>query len=312
MTIPDLRISLAAQPDYNETTLAETLHNLLAPATAAITLRGTTVLLKPNLLTSQNCKLSCTDARFIVAAARWFVDQGSKVLVGDSPSFGSARSVLNSAGALQPLQAMQVPVAEFRQHRMVQLANGIRVGLAQAALDCDLLVNLPKVKAHGQARVTLAVKNCFGCVSGFQKPWWHMLHGGANGMFFDMLTDLLTQLPPSLHLVDGITAMHKTGPINGKAFSLGCIVCGTNPVAVDTALLYILQIPFDHSPLWLAAKKAGLVGTDLAELELDRQLLDTLRVKGFRVPAELAPVRFNPLRFLKNSGKRLWLRLHAG
>ncbi|MDO5674042.1 MAG: DUF362 domain-containing protein [bacterium] len=303
-------IYLAAQADYNEQALAEKIQTLLEPVTAS-NLHSTKVLLKPNLLTATNSSLSCTDGRFIIAAARWFLDRGASVQVGDSPSFGSAASVLASMHAFTPLQAMGVRVVEFKKSRQVQLKHGIQVGLAQAALDCDLLVNLPKVKAHGQARLTLAVKNCFGCVAGFQKPWWHMLHGGKDGIFFDLLAGLLAHLPPSIHLVDGIIAMHKTGPMHGKPFQLGCMVCGTNPVAVDTVLLYILQVAAGKSPLWLAARRAGLAGTELDELILDRSRLDALRVDGFRIPGELNPVRFNPLRFLKNNGKRIILRLRG-
>ena len=79
------RIFLAAQPNYDEAALAGKLHGLLEPATAGSNLRGTQVLLKPNLLTANNAQLACTDARFLVAAARWFLDQGAKVQVGDSP-----------------------------------------------------------------------------------------------------------------------------------------------------------------------------------------------------------------------------------
>ena len=99
--------------------------------------------------------------------------------------------------------------------------------------------------------------------------------------------------------------------MHGKPFPLGCMVCGTNPVAVDTVLLYILRVVPNKSPLWLAARKAGLAGTQLDELIVDRSQLDALRVDGFRIPAELNPVRFNPLRFLKNNGKRILLRLRG-
>lgn len=305
------QIYLAAQADYNEQALAGKMQDLLAPVTSE-NLHGAKVLLKPNLLTATNNSLACTDARFIMAAARWFLDQGASVQLGDSPSFGSAAGVLSSMNALKPLQAMGVEVVEFKKNRTIQLRHGVQAGLAQAALDCDLLVNLPKVKAHAQARVTLAVKNCFGCVAGFQKPWWHMLHGGKKGIFFDLLAALLQHLPPSIHLVDGISAMHISGPVHGKPFPLGCMVCGTNPVAVDTVLLYILRLAPDESPLWLAARRAGLAGTELDALPLDRSRLEALRVDGFLVPGELNPVRFNPLRFLKNNGKRIFLRLRGG
>ncbi len=304
-------IALAAQASYEEAPLAACLDRLLTEVKGDTNLHGAHVVLKPNLLTTTNGSLACTDGRFIVAAARWFVDQGARVQVGDSPAFGSARGVLASLGALRPLQAMNVDVVDFKKTRSLTLPQGVPVRLAQSALDCDLLVGLPKVKAHAQARVTLAVKNCFGCVTGMQKPCWHMVHGAQGGIFFDLLSALLAQLPPSLHLVDGIRAMHKTGPVHGKAFPLARVLCGTNPVAVDTALLYILRVPRQHSPLWQATHRAGLAGTRLEELVLDRDLLESLRVDGFRVPDELSPVRFNPLRFFKNNVKRLFLSVRG-
>ncbi len=304
-------IALAAQENYEAPLLAACLDRLLTEAKGDTNLHSAQVVLKPNLLTTTNASLACTDGRFIVAAARWFVDQGARVQVGDSPAFGSAQGILASLGALRPLRAMNVEVIDFKKTRSLTLPQGVPVRLAQSALDCDLLVGLPKVKAHAQARITLAVKNCFGCVAGMQKPWWHMVHGGTDGIFFDLLSALLAQLPPCLHLVDGICAMHKTGPVHGRAFPLARVLCGANPVAVDTALLYILKIPEQHSPLWLAAHRAGLAGTRLDELILDRELLDSLRVDGFRVPGELSPVRFNPLRFFKNNVKRLLLSVRG-
>lgn len=307
MAINARYIALARQTNYEAVPLADCLHNLLTQVGAGGTLRGASVLLKPNLLTATSTALACTDGRFIAAAARWFVDQGARVRVGDSPAFGSARAILAATGALRPLEAMAVEVVDFKTTRSITLAQGVQVRLAQSALDCDLLVGLPKVKAHAQARVTLAVKNCFGCVAGMQKPWWHMVHGGKDGIFFELLLALQAHLPPSLHLVDGITAMHKTGPVHGRAFPLACVLCGADPVAVDTALLHILRIPREQSPLWVVAHRAGLAGSTLEEFLLDRDLLDSLRVDGFRVPAELHPVRFNPLRFFKNNLRRLVL-----
>ncbi len=271
--------------------------------------RTSAVLLKPNLITARNGHLACTDARFLVAAARWFRDHGAKVTVGDSPSFGSARAVLGKIGALAELQRLDVPIVEFRQARAVFLPSGRKANLAAAALDCDLLVNLPRVKAHAQMRVTLAVKNCFGCLSGWHKPWWHMVHGGRKPCFPDLLVELLTALPPTLTLVDGIVAMHGTGPVHGEPFPLHLIAAGRNPVAIDTALLQLLGIAPEQSPLWLAARQAGLPGSRLEQLVFPLAVPADWAACGFLVPATLTPIRFNPLRFVKNSVKRLLLRL---
>jgi len=309
MHLNSTTLALLAQSNYQQPQLDQAVDRLLSAFAVSGTIRSTHVLLKPNLITTRNGVLACTDGRFIAAVARWFLDQGARVAVGDSPSIGSARTVLKAIGALSTLQSLGVPVQEFRQIRETVLPGGQKAAMAAAAMDCDLLVNLPRVKAHSQMRVTLAVKNYFGCLAGFHKPWWHMAHGGCGGQFSTLLVDLLTVLPPTLSLVDGIVGMHKTGPIHGESFPLGLIACGTNPVAIDTALLSILGIDPMLSPLWLAARQAGIRGTELEELVFTMVAPADLRVRGFIVPAELSPIRFDPFRFLNNSIKRLALRV---
>ena len=309
MQLYSTSVALVVQSSYQQPQLDQAVEQVVLALGDLGTLRTAQVLLKPNLITTRNGLLACTDGRFIAAVARWFLAQGARVTVGDSPSFGSARKVLEAIGALATLQSLGVPVQEFRQVKKVVLPSGHKAAMAAAAMDCDLLVNLPRVKAHSQMLVTLAVKNYFGCLAGFHKPWWHMVHGGCGGHFPDLLVDLLTVLPPSLSLVDGIVAMHKTGPIHGDPHHLSLIAGGVNPVALDTALLALLKIDPVQSPLWLAARRAGIKGTELAELMFSLAEPNELAASEFIVPAHLGPIRFNPFRFVKNSMKRLLLQM---
>lgn len=309
MHLNSTAVALAAQSSYEKMVLNAAIDALLAPVRPG-NLRGQQVLLKPNLITARNGRLACTDGRFIAAVARWFLDMGARVTVGDSPSFGSARSVLRAIGVLPELQRLAVPTVEFRRVTEMILPCGQRAALATAALECDLLVNLPKVKAHSQMRLTLAVKNLFGCVVGFHKPWWHMVHGGTDGKFADLLVDLLKVLPPGCTVVDGIVAMHGTGPIHGEPHPLGILAAGINPVAVDTALLAVLGVDPRLVPLWCAADRAAMAGTRMEDLVFPLSQPGSLVVQpAFAVPETLTPVRFNPLRFGKNAIKRWMLRL---
>lgn len=302
-------VFLAERAASSQSPLDATIDRMLAAQVGDRNLRSLQVLLKPNLITARNGSLPCTDARLIGAVAQWFKVQGARVVVGDSPAFGSARSVLAAIRALPMLRQLGVPVVEFRRTSDVRLPSGQKAAIAAAALECDLLVNLPKVKAHSQVRVTLAVKNLFGCLSGWQKPWWHMVHGGDGNRFADLLVELLAVLPAGCIVVDGMVAMHRTGPIHGEPFALGCLAGGTNPVAVDTALLAVLGLDPSHSPLWCAAHRARLQGTDLEAVHFPWARPIDLRAQGFEVPETLTPVRFNPFRFLQGSMQRLLLRL---
>lgn len=304
MEIRSTTVGIVRCSDYDPPVLTGALQSLAATCPAGINLRSANVLLKPNLISARRGTLACTEGRFILAVAAWFLDHGARLTVGDSPAFGTARSVLHKIGVLHELEKMAVKIADFTRAQSVVLPSGLQAGIAAEALDRDLLVNLPRVKAHAQMRLTLGVKNYFGCVAGMRKPLWHMHYGGRDCRFHHHLVELLAVLPRSITFIDGITAMHRTGPIGGDPFALGLAACSANPVAVDRTLLEILGIPPDASPLMQACAAARLTGTDLDDLVFPLLRPDEVQTDNFQVPEKLDPVRFNPLRFVYSSVRR--------
>lgn len=305
MNILSTTVGIVRCSDYNPQILPASLQRLAEACPAGINLRSAVILLKPNLISARKSSLACSEGSFILAAAKWYLDHGARVAVGDSPAFGTTRSVLQKIGVLHTLEKMAVRIVDFTHVEPVVLPSGFRTGLAKEALNCDLLVNLPRVKAHAQLRVTLGVKNFFGCVVGMRKPLWHMLYGGTNGPFHSHLVEILTVLPRSITFVDGITAMHRTGPVGGDPFLLGIAACSTNPVAVDRAILEVIGVAPHTSPLMNACTAAGLAGTDMNDLVFPLLRPDEVSVKDFQVPGKLDSVRFNPLRFIRNSIRRI-------
>ncbi len=308
---PPFSVALSRCPSYVWPELAQAVARVLS-AVELPNLRSAKVLLKPNLISAKHGSLPCTEAAFMLAAARWLLDHGAQVSLGDSPAFGTAAMVLQTLGIADQLTALGVEIKNFRRGRKVRLPGGGWAMMAEAALDCDLLLNLPKVKAHAQARLTLAVKNCFGCVVGTRKAWWHMCHGGAAGEdFFNQIVQIPAVLPPVLSLADGIIAMHKSGPIDGEPYPLGLIAASLNPVALDAALHQILGVAPEHSPVMAACRRNGMPGTELAQLCFPLKKPAVLYADGFLVPDQLNPVRFNPFRFLISTGRRLLMQKHG-
>lgn len=269
---------------------------------------GKVVLLKPNLISSNGPSLACTHAEFIAAVAAWFLDRGARVLVGDSPAFGSAAKVCVRHGIAAALQGMNVKLVEFATPVRKRLAGGVTVAVAREALDCDLLVGLPKVKAHNQMYVTLAVKNVFGIVKGVNKAMLHMIHGDGHSHFAGIILDLLDILPPQLHLADGIMAMHRSGPLDGSPLPLYCIAAAKSPVAMDTALLHALELDPGRSPLWFEAAARKLAGSDGGTIGYPGLVPQHFFGSGFIAPANLNPVRFNFFRFWRGMLRRAVLR----
>lgn len=309
MRLDSTIVGLTPCPDYAPSSLALCIDCLVEALGVEMQLSGSRVLLKPNLISVRKGPLPCTESAFILAAARWFIDHGARVRIGDSPAFGSTTSVLKRLGVIEELRFLGVEPVDFSLKRQCVLPSGVKADMAVEALDCDLLVNLPRVKAHGQMRLTLAVKNYFGCLVGLQKPWWHMAHGGSGGCFDDLLVELLSVLPESLTLVDGIRAMHVTGPIDGKPYPLRIMASAQNPIAADTALLALLGVAPEYSSLYRASVRADRAGTSLAELVFPLSDPNQLAVDDFLVPEVLNPIRFNPFAFIRSAVLRkllLW------
>ncbi len=262
------------------------------------------VLLKPNLVAaSQPYDPACTDPRFVRAAAELVLDHNGRPVIGDSPAFAPAARVMARCGMDELLAGLGVRVVEFTPGPVRTTATGIRVRIARQAAECDLVLNLPKVKAHGQLLVTLAVKNLFGVVAGMRKPWLHMRLGDRG--LPRLLAGLPSILPPILTLCDGITAMHHTGPTGGEPLALGLAAAGADPVAVDTALLAGLGIPPERSPVWRVCRDLGLPGTRLAGIDFPCHHPGELRLPRFVVPETCAPIRFSATGLVRGALKRL-------
>ncbi len=204
-------------------------------------LHGQVVLLKPNLISSGGPPLACTHPEFIAGVAACFLDHGAKLVLGDSPALGSAVKVCEKQGIIKALKGMDVKIVNFSTALPKRLAGGLTVTVAREALDCDLFVGLPKIKAHNQLYMTLAVKNLFGVVKGVNKAMLHMVHGSTHGGFAEIILDLLDLLPPQMHFADGILAMHRSGPLDGEPLPLYCMAAANSAVAMDTALLVALE-----------------------------------------------------------------------
>ena len=305
MRLDSTVVALTSCPKYAPQPIADSINRVVSALDQVPNLHSCTVLLKPNLITAKYGSLPCTEPAFILEVARWFVDQGARVSIGDSPAFGTATAALQTLGIADELAALGVRITDFSRARNVLLAGGGKAGVAVDAMECDLLVNLPRVKAHAQTRLTLAVKNCFGCLVGLRKPWWHMAYGGKDGSFSDRLVQLLDVLADSITLVDGIIAMHKTGPIHGASYPLALLGASTNPVAMDRALLQVLDVDPELSPLMSACLRAGFDGAELSRLSFPLATPLELQVSDFQVPDALAPVRFNPFRFLQSTFRRI-------
>lgn len=276
--------------------------------------RGSTVLLKPNLVAAGYlADLACTHPEFVAGAAEWFLDQGAKVVVGDSPATGSGLRAMRISGITEALKGMPVSFAPFQQTCKRTTRGGLELNVAVDALECDYFINLPKMKSHGQTRVTLAVKNYYGIIKGWSKAWGHQVYGkGDAHPFFELVAGLPFLVPPGVSLCDGITAMHVTGPMDGEPYQLGVMAASPSPVALDRALMAIIAMDPERSPLWCVCRDHQDAGYNIESLLFPLLRPAEVQVHDFLVPDELSPVRFHARHVMASLVGRfkVWLARH--
>ena len=266
---------------------------------------GSRVLVKPNLLRAQS--LACTNPRVVAEACSWIMEQGARVVVADSPGFGSAASVAAAVGLNEALRPLGLKVQDCDKPVPVPLPDGRSWGVARLALECDAILSVPKVKAHSQMRLSLAVKNLFGCVCGLRKAIAHTIQGNQPGVFADCLAALWAALPPVAGLADGITAMHVTGPSGGKPYALGCVGASTCAVALDTALYSVIDVKPEAVPVWSALIRRGLPQAVPENVAYPLRLPKDFSCRDFVLPPRLMDVSFRPHRLFWSLCRRLWL-----
>jgi uncharacterized protein (DUF362 family) len=231
---------------------------------------------------------------------------GGEPFLGDSPAFGSAFGVAQNNGYLPFIEAINLPIVEFQGQRYAIDAHEFsHLRLSKEAMQADVVINLPKLKAHCQLTMTLGVKNLFGCVPGKMKAWWHLEAGKDVERFGTMLVETARAIAPQLTILDGIMAHEGNGPSHGTPRPLGILAASPNVFALDRAILELLQVNPEWVPTMAAAAKLGVVPSEITyplATPLD------LHVADWQLPEALLPIDFGVPRILRSTFKHLYIR----
>ena len=246
--------------------------------------RGEKILIKPNLLAPKPPeKAVVTHPRLIGAVASIIKESGAFPSIGDSPGWGTARSVCAKGEILPVAEYYGAPVVELKTPRPAPLDSFHQFELAKELEEFDVIFNLPKLKTHGQMVMTLAVKNSFGCVPGRRKVEWHLRCGVDREAFARMLLECSEWVEPRLSILDGVVGMDENGPGSGRPRKVGLLGVSEDPLALDFAVVSLLGIPPELVPvLKVAGERAGAPAT--GKVTVIKEPGDEFDTADFRLP----------------------------
>lgn len=295
----DKNVYFAAAANYDQQTVDAAVERLFCQLPAAQVLGGKRVLLKPNLLAKHTPERAVTTHPALVRAVIRAVRRrgAASITVADSPGGvynpGILRSIYKVSGLTDVCREEGAALYTDCKSREVPAKGQVvkRFTLLEPVLDCDVIINLPKLKTHMMTGLSAATKNLFGCIPGLQKAEWHMRFPDKE-RFGGMLVDLLCTVKPGFAILDGILAQEGDGPAGGTPRMVGIVAAAEDHLQMDLALCRMLGIRPKDVPYLNAAIGRGLCPEQFdpacakGEGELCRP------IPGYRLPSSWGSVDF--------------------
>lgn len=200
--------------------------------------KGMKVVVKPNIGWDRTPELAAnTNPELVGALVKKCMDAGAaQVLVFDHTCHNWIKCYQNSGikDAVEAAGGKMVSAADQGSYVKVALPKGVTLKSAlihKALVDCDVWFNVPILKHHGGAKLTISMKNYMGIV--WDRQEFHKTN------LQQCIADVNTYSKrPALHIVDCYRAMLQNGP-QGKSTDdvalLKSLLASADPVAVDTA-----------------------------------------------------------------------------
>lgn len=191
------------------------------------------ILLKPNFNSDMiGLTGNTTDLRVIIGLIEILHERGFRNLViadGTSSGFIDHEiDVLERLRVREIGRRYSVDIVDLNEDAYVERATyrGAAVRIARTVMDSDFLINLPKLKTHGEARMSAALKNLVGCVVGLDKQTIHE-------SLIENIVWLSEQIRSDLVIVDGIVGMEGLGPSLGTPIDTNLLLISNNAYAVE-------------------------------------------------------------------------------
>ncbi len=288
---------------YTETEILRCIEEMFTALHISPTLFvGKRVALKPNLVMAKKPDAAATTHPAVLSAlAKLLVRWGAReVVVVDSPGGPYTAVYLDNVYRTCGLTSLgDIPGVRLNddfRFQSVPFPDGRTLHQAtilQTILDCDILINVCKLKTHGLTGLSCATKNLFGIIPGVEKFSMHATFPKLED-FSDMLVDITEFVRARMSyiaLCDGIVGMEGNGPTHGEPVSCGVLMASENPYALDIVAEHCIGCTSPVVHLDKAYQRGRIHSRSFADIQTVTEQNRTVPVTAF-APPEASAGRF--------------------
>lgn len=239
----------------------------------------TRVLLKPNILWGGGDLPRfgvATTARLVEDMILLLKEKGCRdISIGEGSIYNSemksdTQNGFRWAGIDQVAEQYKIPLFDLNEGPFTSLKfEDVTIRIASRVRETDFLINLPVLKTHGQAKVSLGMKNLKGCIDYESKKRFHRY--GLN-KFIGWLASVLH---PALTVIDGIYALERGPSPYGTAYRTNLLIASRDPYGCDAVGASILGL--DPAEVEHLQEYAQFTSTDINAVEVVGENIETVR-----------------------------------
>lgn len=237
--------------------------------------KNQTVVVKPNIgwdvIPERGAN---TNPKLVYQIVKSCINAGAKnVYVFDNTCDNWKNCYKNSGieKAVNDAGGIMTPGHSESYYQEVSIPNGKKLKstkVHELILESDVFINVPVLKSHRSARVTIAMKNLMGIM--WDRRWWH-----GNDLH-QCIADFATYRKPDLNVIDAYNVMKENGPrgiSENDIVTMKSLIISKDMVAADASATKLFGLnPDDVNYINYADEmKVGI--KDLSKLNINRIVL---------------------------------------
>ncbi|MDR0547526.1 MAG: DUF362 domain-containing protein [Dysgonamonadaceae bacterium] len=242
--------------------------------------KGQSVVIKPNIGWDKTPDYAAnTNPELIGELVKQCLQAGAKKVTVFDHTCDNWQRCYDNSGVKKAVEAaggVMVPANDSSYYKEVSLPKAVQLKkttIHQALLEADVWFNVPVLKNHGGAKMSIAMKNYMGIVD--DRPFFH------SHDLQQCIADICTwEKKPALNIIDAYRCMRKHGP-QGRSISdtslLKALIVSPNIVAADTAAIGLF-----NQVEKMDINEVGHIANG-EKLKLGTQKLDKLNIKRIKL-----------------------------
>ncbi len=203
----------------------------------------------------------------------------NNIIIGDNPAVRDQIFTMKKCGIYEIIKEENIKILDQKKLTVIHNDNYKIYSdfeVTKEMIDCDLLINLPKLKTHSLAYMTVCEKNFFGTIYGLNKSAWHvkannpLQFGNAiNDLYGAILQNFKKNNKKILNICDGILGLEGEGPsTGGKPKFVHAILASFDAISIDSVACKLVNLDYNKLFITKIANQRGYGEGDLENISI--------------------------------------------